>query len=118
MKHMQRENGIRKREISLVELKDEIRTIRVQQRSQQMIRIVRMRQLDVRDVAEESMSLLIAHGILVRVLDVDRKDTRLQIAPRWTKIDQHKQRTEVNGRKLKEGSMHSHNRMLRTPMLW
>ena len=82
MKLMRSENGIRRREIGLVELKDEIRTIRVQQRSQQMIRIVRMRPLDVRDVAEESMSLLIAHGILVLVLAVDRKDTKLQIAPR------------------------------------
>ena len=75
-------NGIRRREIGLVELKDETRTIRFQQRSQQLIRIVRMRQLDVRDAAEESMRLLIAHEILVRVLDVDRKDTRLQIAHR------------------------------------
>ena len=77
MKHMQRENEIRRREIGLVELKDEIRTIRVQQRSQQMIRIMRIRQLDVRDVAEESMSLLIAHGILVLVLAIDRRDTKL-----------------------------------------
>ena len=75
-------NGIRRREIGLVELKDETRTIRFQQRSQQLIRIVRMRQLDVRDAAEESMRLLIAHEILVRVLDVARKDTRLQIAHR------------------------------------
>ena len=118
MKLMRRENGIRRREIGLVKLKNEIRTIRVQQRSQQLIRIVRMRQLDVRDAVEESMSLLIAHGILVLILDVDRKDTRLQIAPRWMKIDPHKQRMEVKGRKLKEGSMHSHNRMLRPPMLW
>ena len=77
MKLMRSVNGIRRREISLVELKDETRIIRFQQRSQQLIRIVRMWQLDVRDAAEESMRLLIAHGILVRVLDVDRKDTRL-----------------------------------------
>ena len=90
MKLMRSENGIRRREIGLVELKDEIRTIRVQQRSQQMIRIVRMRQLDVRDVVEESMSLLIVHRILVIILAVDRKDTRLQIAPRGMRIDPHK----------------------------
>ena len=76
MKLMRSVNGIRRREIGLVELKDEIRTIRVQQRSQHLIRIVRMRQLDVRDAVKESMSLLIAHRILVLVLNVDRKDTR------------------------------------------
>ena len=118
MKLMWSENKIRRREIGLVELKGKIRTIRVQQRSQQLIRIMKMRQLDVRDAAEESMSLLIAHEILVLVLAMDRKDTRLQIAPRGMRIDPHKQRMEVKGRKLKEGSMHSHNRMLRPLMLW
>ena len=83
-----------------------------------MIRIVRMRQLDIRDMVEESMSLLIAYGILVLVLAMDRKDTKLQIAPRGMRIDPHKQRIEVKGRKLKKRFMHSHNRMLRPLMLW
>ena len=46
-KEVNKENGIRRREIGLVKLKDEIKTIRVQQRSQQMIRVMRTRWIDI-----------------------------------------------------------------------
>ena len=77
MKPMLRRNKIKRRETDFVNLKAGTRIIRIQQRSQQIIRVMRMRWIDVRDAAEEIMSLLIVHGILVLVLAVDRKDIKL-----------------------------------------
>ena len=60
-----------------------------------MIRVMRMRRVDVPDVTDEIMSLLIAHEILVLILAVDRRDIKLQIALKGMRINPLKQRIEI-----------------------